>query len=172
MEKTSLKKQLSQLFVAATVGIVLITVLTKDAVTVHWVLPLDLEMYAPPYFLLVLPVASVISYLVFTKVSFTSYRVNHRKYAIPQTERNMELISHYKDSMLLALTGLTLYITIGFAGLFPFTPIGITFSLSGDAQQRYNLTPAYPFHVILQRGLEPVAHFCVTLQSLKAMFRP
>ena len=127
MEKTSFKKQLSQLFVAATVGIVVITVLTKDAVTVHWVLPLDLEMHAPPYFLLVLPVAAVIAYLVFTKVSFTSYRVNHRKYAIPQTERNMELISHYKDSMLLALTGLTLYITIGFAGLFPFTPIAITF---------------------------------------------
>ena len=123
MEKTSFKKQLSQLFVAATVGIVL----TKDAVTVHWVLPLDLEMHAPPYFLLVLPVVAVIAYLVFTKVSFTSYRVNHRKYAIPQTERNMELISHYKDSMLLALTGLTLYITIGFAGLFPFTPIAITF---------------------------------------------
>ena len=40
MEKTSFKKQLSQLFVAATVGIVVITVLTKDAVTVHRLSPI------------------------------------------------------------------------------------------------------------------------------------
>ena len=112
MEKTSFKKQLSQLFVAATVGIVLITVLTK--------------------------------------VSFTSYRVNHRKYAIPQTERNMELISHYKDSMLLALTGLTLYITIGFAGLFPFTPIGITFFAL------YMSFQSYRFHSQVMRNNDTI----------------
>lgn len=176
MEKTSLLKQLSQLCVVVAIVITLYSVLTKQVVTCHFAFPFGVDFNLSPHVLWIIVGMQLLLYLLITKIRMTSYRINSKRFEIVQTEENMQLMHQFRERLLLTVNLVLLYMVLSFAGMVPFTIFlpNLLLAIIGIMLVKLLYTiwkivkihsHTSPFYVILQRGLEPVAHFCVTLQS-------
>ena len=122
MRSNKLSNLLSQLFLAATLGVALYAAFVKDTIVVHWGPLGGRELQGMSYLILFLPLLSAALYLLLRKGKENPFALDP-KHDMPQTEANTQQLRRYVDVLSLGVTGLLLYVTLCAAGFLPMIPL-------------------------------------------------
>ena len=87
----------------------------EDQIILHWNITGQADDYGSKYFILLLPLISLLIFLMLYLYSKNPYKMNTRT-RIVQNEHNTELLCRYYSIVQLLVTTLLLYLTIAVAG--------------------------------------------------------
>jgi hypothetical protein len=90
----------------------------EDQIILHWNITGQADDYGAKYFILLLPLISLLIFLMLYSYSKNPYKRNTRA-RIVQNEHNTELLCRYYSIVQLLVTTLLLYLTIAIAGYVP-----------------------------------------------------
>ena len=90
----------------------------EDQIILHWNITGQADDYGSKYFILLLPLISLLIFLMLYSYSKNPYKRNTRA-RIVQNEHNTELLCRYYSIVQLLVTTLLLYLTIAIAGYVP-----------------------------------------------------
>lgn len=104
----------------------------EDQTILHWNITGQADDYGSKYFILLLPLISLLIFLMLYSYSKNPYKMNTRARII-QNERNTELLCRYNSIVQLLVTTLLLYLTIAIAGYVPMYVFLICLPIIGVA---------------------------------------
>lgn len=90
----------------------------EEQIILHWNITGQADDYGSKYFILLLPLISLLIFLMLYFYSKNPYKINTRT-RIVQNEHNTELLCRYYSIVQLLVTTLLLYLTIAIAGYIP-----------------------------------------------------
>ena len=90
----------------------------EEQIILHWNIAGQADDYGSKYFILLLPLISLLIFLMLYFYSKNPYKINTRT-RIVQNEHNTELLYRYYSIVQLLVTTLLLYLTIAIAGYIP-----------------------------------------------------
>lgn len=90
----------------------------EEQIILHWNIAGQADDYGSKYFILLLPLISLLIFLMLYFYSKNPYKINTRT-RIVQNEHNTELLCRYYSIVQLLVTTLLLYLTIAIAGYIP-----------------------------------------------------
>lgn len=90
----------------------------EEQIILHWNITGQADDYGSKYFILLLPLISLLVFLMLYSYSKNPYKMNTRT-RIVQNEHNTELLYRYYSIVQLLVTTLLLYLTIAVAGYVP-----------------------------------------------------
>jgi hypothetical protein len=104
----------------------------EDQIILHWNITGQADDYGPKYLILLLPLISLLIFLMLYSYSKNPYKMNTRA-RIVQNEHNTELLCRYYSIVQLLVTTLLLYLTIAIAGYVPMYVFLICLPIIGVA---------------------------------------
>ena len=104
----------------------------EDQIILHWNITGQADDYGPKYLILLLPLISLLIFLMLYFYSKNPYKMNTRA-RIVQNEHNTELLCRYYSIVQLLVTTLLLYLTIAIAGYVPMYVFLICLPIIGVA---------------------------------------
>ncbi len=104
----------------------------EDQIILHWNITGQADDYGPKYLILLLPLISLLIFLMLYSYSKNPYKMNTRA-RIVQNEHNTELLCRYYSIVQLLVTTLLLYLTIAIAGYVPMYVFLICLPIIGIA---------------------------------------
>ena len=104
----------------------------EEQIILHWNITGQADDYGSKYFILLLPLISLLIFLMLYFYSKNPYKMNTRT-RIVQNEHNTELLCRYYSMVQLLVTTLVLYLTIAIAGYVPVYVFFICLPLLGLA---------------------------------------
>ena len=104
----------------------------EDQIILHWNITGQADDYGPKYLILLLPLISLLIFLMLYSYSQNAYKMNTRT-RIVQNEHNTELLCRYYSIVQLLVTTLLLYLTIAIAGYVPMYVFLICLPIIGIA---------------------------------------
>ena len=105
MRSNKLSNLLSQLFLAATLGVALYAAFVKDTIVVHWGPLGGRELQGMSYLILFLPLLSAALYLLLRKGKENPFALDPQ-HDMPRTQGNTQQLRRYVDVLSLGVTGL------------------------------------------------------------------
>ena len=104
----------------------------EDQIILHWNITGQADDYGPKYLILLLPLISLLIFLMLYSYSKNPYKMNTRA-RIVQNEHNTELLCRYYSIVQLLVTTLLQYLTIAIAGYVPMYVFLICLPIIGVA---------------------------------------
>ena len=104
----------------------------EEQIILHWNIAGQADDYGSKYFILLLPLISLLIFLMLYFYSKNPYKMNTRT-RIVQNEHNTELLYRYYSIVQLLVTTLLLYLTIAVAGYVPMYVFLICLPIIGVA---------------------------------------
>ena len=104
----------------------------EDQIILHWNITGQADDYGSKYLILLLPLISLLIFLMLNSYSKKPYKMNTRA-RIVQNEHNTELLCRYYSIVQLLVTTLLLYLTIAIAGYVPMYVFLICLPIIGVA---------------------------------------
>ena len=104
----------------------------EDQIILHWNITGQADDYGSKYLILLLPLISLLIFLMLYFYSKNPYKMNTRA-RIVQNERNTELLCRYYSIVQLLVATLLLYLTIAIAGYVPMYVFLICLPIIGVA---------------------------------------
>ena len=130
--KLSINK-VSLIWVVLTIIVAVVRIFVgEDQIILHWNITGQADDYGSKYFILLLPLISLLIFLMLYFYSKNPYKMNTRARII-QNERNTELLCRYNSIVQLLVTTLLLYLTIAIAGYVPMYVFLICLPIIGVA---------------------------------------
>ena len=130
--KLSINK-VSLIWVVLTIIVAVVRIFVgEDQIILHWNITGQADDYGSKYFILLLPLISLLIFLMLYSYSKNPYKMNTRA-RIVQNEHNTELLCRYYSIVQLLVTTLLLYLTIAIAGYVPMYVFLICLPIIGVA---------------------------------------
>ena len=104
----------------------------EDQIILHWNITGQADDYGSKYLILLLPLISLLIFLMLYSYSKNPYKMNTRT-RIVQNEHNTELLCRYYSIVQLMVATLLLYLTIAVAGYVPMNVFLICLPIIGVA---------------------------------------
>ena len=104
----------------------------EEQIILHWNITGQADDYGSKYFILLLPLISLLIFLMLYYYSKNPYKMNTRT-RIVQDEHNTEFLCRYYSIVQLLVTTLLLYLTIAIAGYVPMYVFLICLPIIGVA---------------------------------------
>lgn len=104
----------------------------EEQIILHWNITGQADDYGSKYLILLLPLISLLIFLMLYSYSKNPYKMNTRA-RIVQNEHNTELLCRYYSIVQLLVTTLLLYLTIAIAGYVPMYVFLICLPIIGVA---------------------------------------
>ena len=104
----------------------------EEQIILHWNITGQADDYGSKYFILLLPLISLLIFLMLYFYSKNPYKMDMRT-RIVQNEHNTELLCRYYSIVQLLVTTLLLYLTIAVAGYIPMYVFLICLPIIGVA---------------------------------------
>ena len=130
--KLSINK-VSLIWVVLTIIVAVVRIFVgEDQIILHWNITGQADDYGSKYFILLLPLISLLIFLMLYFYSKNPYKMDTRT-RIVQNEHNTDLLCRYYSIIQLLVTTLLLYLTIAIAGYVPMYVFLICLPIIGVA---------------------------------------